>query len=304
MRDKFNCMLCGSISFERKGKIRTNRQILANKVLECSNCSLVYLNDDTHILEYHYEQSLMHDAPLDLTESRIESKIDDLRRLKMLETEIKDKNLLEIGSGNGGFLLLAKHLVKSAAGIEPEKKHHDVFKSENLKIYSSVNDYDNNENNSAGYKVDVVASFHVIEHVKNPLEFLLQMLRFLKLGGKAYLETPNSNDALIKLYDSFAFQDFTYWDNHLVLFNKKSFEYMLKKISGVTFRSIPVQRYGIANHLYWLANGKPGGHKKWNFVENTLMNEQYKELLADVNMNDTLFYEFTKTNSECKVVEK
>jgi len=303
MTDTFNCMLCGSISFERKGKIRTNRQIIANKVLECSNCSLVYLNDDTHISEYHYEQSLMHDTLLDLAESRIETKVDDLRRLVILESEIKDKNLVEIGCGNGGFLTLAKHLVKSATGIEPEKKHHNSFKLEDLRIYSSMNDYANDVSNSNEHKADVVASFHVIEHVKNPLEFLLQMLTLLKTNGKAYVETPNSNDALIKLYDSSAFQDFTYWDNHLVLFSKESFEYMVKKITGVTFRSIPVQRYGIANHLYWLANGKPGGHKKWSFVENTIMNGQYQELLADLNMNDTLFYEFTKISSECKVAE-
>jgi 2-polyprenyl-3-methyl-5-hydroxy-6-metoxy-1,4-benzoquinol methylase len=301
MTDKMNCMLCGSISFERKGKIRTNRKILANKVLECSHCSLVFLNDDTHISEYHYEQSLMHDTVLDLAESRLETKVDDLRRLEMLESEIKDKNLVEIGSGNGGFLTLAKHLVKSAVGVEPEKKHHDNFNSENLKVYSSINEYANSINNSIDHRADVVVSFHVIEHVKNPLDFLLQILSLLKPNGKAFIETPNSNDALIKLYDSSAFQDFTYWDNHLVLFNKKSIEHMVEKISGVSFRSISVQRYGIANHLYWLANGKPGGHKKWNFLDNTLMNKQYQELLADQNMNDTLFYEFTKIYSECKV---
>ena len=303
MTDKLNCMLCGSISFQRKGKIRTNRKILANKVLECSHCSLVFLNDDTHISEHHYEQSLMHDTVLDLAESRLETKVDDLRRLIMLESEIKDKNLVEIGSGNGGFLTLAKHLAKSAVGVEPEKKHHDNFNSENLKVYSSINECANSINNSIEHRADVVASFHVIEHVKNPLEFLLQMLSLLKPNGKAFVETPNSNDALIKLYDSSAFQDFTYWDNHLVLFNKESIEHMVKKISGVTFRSIPVQRYGIANHLYWLANGKPGGHKEWNFLDNTSINKQYQELLADQNMNDTLFYEFTKISSECKVAQ-
>lgn len=296
-------MLCGSISFERRGKIRTNRQINANKVLECSNCSLVFLNDDTHISENHYEQSQMHDKQLDLAESRSETKVDDMRRINLLESEIKNKNLVEVGCGNGGFLTLARQIAKSAVGIEPEIKNHDDFKLEHLSVYSSINAYAKDLNNNTDYKPDIIVSFHVIEHVKNPLEFLLQILSLLKPSGKAYIETPNSNDALIKLYDSAAFQDFTYWDNHLVLFNKESFEHMSKKLSGVTFRSIPVQRYGIANHLYWLANGKPGGHKKWNFLENTLMNKQYQELLADQNMNDTLFYEFTKISSECKVAQ-
>lgn len=301
MTNKVNCMLCGSTPFERKGKIRTNRQILATKVLECSGCSLVYLNNDTHISEFHYQESLMHNAPQDLEESRIETRSEDLRRLKMLESEIKNKNIVEIGCGNGGFLRLAKHLVKSATGIEPDKKHHDIFKSENLNIYTSMREYLNDAHTSNVNSVDIVVSFHVIEHVKDPLNFLLQMLSILKTNGRIYIETPNSNDALIKIYDSSAFQNFTYWDNHLVLFNKKAFEFMLNKITGITFRSIPVQRYGIANHLYWLSNGKPGGHKQWNYLENTQINEQYKELLWSLNMNDTLFYEITKIQFECKV---
>jgi len=303
MTINLNCNLCGSISYARKGKIRAHRKILATKILECSNCSLVFLDDDTHISEFHYEQSLMHNGFFNLEESRIETKVDDLRRFRMLEVEIKDKHLIEIGSGNGGFLLQAKRLTKSVVGIEPEKMYHDTFKSENLRIYSNINDYNNAVSHINVQKFDIVVSFHVIEHIKHPLEFLLQLLELVSSGGKVYLETPNSNDALIKLYDSEAFQNFTYWDNHLVLFNKKSFEYMLGKITGLNFRSIPVQRYGIANHLYWLSKGEPGGHKKWNFVENSLINSQYEKLLADLNMNDTLFYEITKMSPECKVKE-
>ncbi len=51
-----NCKLCGSNSFERLGKIRTNQKILANKILECSKCSFVFLNDDRHISSNHYKE--------------------------------------------------------------------------------------------------------------------------------------------------------------------------------------------------------------------------------------------------------
>jgi SAM-dependent methyltransferase len=241
----------------------------------------------------------MHETPLDLTESRMETKVDDLRRFSMLEFEIKNKKLIEIGSGNGGMLLLEKLRANLVIGIEPDKRFHKHFKAEGLRIYSRINDYTRETDNSNEQKADIVTSFHVIEHVKNPLEFLLEILNLLKQGGKAYVETPNSNDALIKLYDSTAFKDFTYWDNHLQLFNKKSFEFMLKRITEITFRSIPVQRYGIANHLFWLANSKPGGHLKWSYLENIQLNEQYKEVLSDLNMNDTLFYEITKTSQVC-----
>ena len=120
----------------------------------------------------------------------------------------------------------------------------------------------------------------------------------MKLGGKIFIETPNSNDALISLYQSNSFQDFTYWDNHLVLFNNKSFEYLCNKIIGIKYKSIAVQRYNISNHLYWLASGKPGGHKVWNFLNNKVIENQYKNILSELGANDTLFYEITKVEDK------
>ena len=291
-----NCRLCGGESFAREGKIRTTKKIAANKILECLSCSFVFLNDDSHISDFHYEQYLMHDSHLSLEESRSNTKEDDLRRLEILATEIKDKNLLEVGSGNGGFLKLAQDLVNTAQGIEPEKKHHEKFKEESLNIYSSLLSF--RETKAA---IELIVSFHVIEHVKNPIEFLVELLAVLRKNGKIFIETPNSNDALIKLYESPSFKNFTYWDNHLVLFNHKSFEYMLRKIQGIRYKSIPVQRYGIANHLYWLATGKSGGHKLWANLETDLIKSEYRNQLNSLQMNDTLFYEIVKIDEECKV---
>ena len=283
------CKLCGSNTFERLGKIRTNKIILANKILECSTCGFVFLNDDSHISSTHYKESMMHGSKQTLEASRIETYLDDFRRYSMLKSEIAKRDILEVGSGNGAFLKLSKDVAKTVHGIEPEIRHHDIFLIEELNINSF--DYYINQK----FEFDTIFSFHVIEHVSDPFAFLMQLLELLKVNGKVYIETPNSNDALIKLYNSEAFQDFTYWDNHLVLFNNKSFEYMCSKVSNISFKSIPVQRYGIANHLYWLSNRKPGGHKYWSFLENESINIEYKEKLSELFMNDTLFYEITKT---------
>jgi len=296
MSQHSNCRLCGGESFAREGTIRTTKKIAANQILECLNCSFVFLNDDSHISDFHYEQSLMHDSNLSLEESRNNTMEDDLRRFEMLATKVKDKNLLEVGVGNGGFLQLAQISASTAYGVEPEKKQHEKFKQENLNIYSSLNSFKETK-----VAIDVIVSFHVIEHVKNPIEFLVELLVVLRKDGKIFIETPNSNDALMKLYESSSFKNFTYWDNHLVLFNHKSFEYMLGKIQGIRYKSIPVQRYGIANHLYWLAAEKPGGHKHWANLETDLIKSEYKNQLYSLQMNDTLFYEIIKIDSECKV---
>lgn len=294
MSIEINCKLCGSKSFVRKGKIRSDRKIRASKVLECTSCSFVYLNDDTHISKLHYKQSLMHDVPLSLEEWRSQTKFDDIRRLRMLEGEITGVNILEVGCGNASFLKLAKPLAKSIAGVEPETKNHSTFLSEKLNVFSGIKEYRDYSQDKLGLNIDAILAFHVIEHIQDPINFLTELLNLVNINGKVFIETPNSNDALIKLYDSADFQDYTYWDNHLSLFNTKSIEFMLGKFQGIIFKSIPIQRYGLANHLYWLSHGKPGGHFKWHFLDDDLMNTQYRENLFKLGMNDTLFYEITK----------
>jgi hypothetical protein len=44
----------------------------------------------------------------------------------------------------------------------------------------------------------------------------------------------------------------------------------------------------LSNHLYWLANDKPGGHDKWSSLNSEEMKSAYSNLLASLNMTDTL----------------
>jgi hypothetical protein len=48
------------------------------------------------------------------------------------------------------------------------------------------------------------------------------------------------------------------------------------------------QRYPLANHLYWLTSGKPGGHKEWSFLINPELDRSYSNVLKQINRTDTL----------------
>ena len=290
MTEIIKCKLCNCNNFkERNGKIRSNSSIKANKILECLNCSLVFLNDDSHISESFYEESSMDSRANNLEEWRLDTFSDDLRRYDLLKHEIKGSKIIDVGSGNGNFVKLCSNISKEAYGLEIEEKYHKDFQKENLKIFSNRNEIN--------FRLDLVVTFHVIEHVDDPIKFLQSLLNFLKPGGKLYIETPNSNDALLKLYNLTAFKNFIYWDNHLILFNYKSFEYLCNRFSGIKFKSFPVQRYGVSNHLYWLINKKPGGNKIWKFLGNKTINNLYKNFLYKLGMNDTLFYQIVKIDN-------
>jgi 2-polyprenyl-3-methyl-5-hydroxy-6-metoxy-1,4-benzoquinol methylase len=62
-----------------------------------------------------------------------------------------------------------------------------------------------------GKKFHSITAFHVIEHLKNLKEILKNLTERLHEDGEIIIEVPNSDDALLTLYDSNDFQNFTYW---------------------------------------------------------------------------------------------
>ena len=50
-----------------------------------------------------------------------------------------------------------------------------------------------------------------------------------------------------------------------------------------------VQRYPLSNHLNWLANGKPGGHRSsLSLIDNFELKEIYAKTLNGLDATDTL----------------
>lgn len=114
------------------------------------------------------------------------------------------------------------------------------------------------------------------------------MTTLLNQGGEIIIEVPSSEDALLTLYKSDAFSKFTYWSQHLFLFNQHTISDLVKKANLKLNWVQQVQRYGLSNHLYWLSNKLPGGQKKWNFLNSNLLDELYAKQLASVGKSDTI----------------
>lgn len=121
------------------------------------------------------------------------------------------------------------------------------------------------------------------------MEYLQNISRLVKDNqGEIIIEIPNSQDALLSFFETASFADFTYWSPHLFLYNSENIKLLMKK-AGLKINWIKqIQRYSLANHLYWLANGKPGGHIKWNLFNDNELNERYENILSDNNMCDTI----------------
>jgi len=275
-----NCYLCNSEKFtKKKGRVRDNSSL---EILECDNCGLVFLSDFEHISNDHYENSGMHqEKDIDISSWLESCDADDLRRFNFLKDLILEKVLLDFGCGAGGFLKQAKSYAKDAYGLELEKRMFPYYKKNHLKVFSSLA-------NLNDIRFDLITAFHVVEHLKDPISTLKSLSKFLKKGGELIIEVPNSDDALISVYNNRPFQSFTYWSQHLYLFNTKTMKELINK-TGLKLNWIKgVQRYPLSNHLYWLANGMPGGHEKWTFLNNEILNKEYEKTLASINKTDTI----------------
>ena len=117
---------------------------------------------------------------------------------------------------------------------------------------------------------------------------LRQLATRLRGGGRIIIEVPSSADALLTMYESAPFSEFTYWSCHRYLFNAANLPFLAKK-AGLTLEYVShIQRYPLSNHLSWLAKGKPGGHQLWSFLDNEELSRAYEARLASLGRTDTL----------------
>ncbi|MFV0563576.1 class I SAM-dependent methyltransferase [Malaciobacter mytili] len=278
------CTLCNSKNYKkRSGSVRDNKQL---EIFECCECGLVFLSENSHINESFYEESNMHQS-FDFSKWRKETLEDDTRRFSFLKNSLLNKKVLDFGSGNGGFLKLAKEVCKEVTGVELEKAVIPFYIEDKLNIENNLNNIDS--------KFDIITSFHVIEHIKEPLEILEKLKSLLEDNGKLIIEVPNANDALLTIYKSEAFSHFTYWSCHLYLYTSHTLNLLAKK-AGLKVEFIKhIQRYPLSNHLYWLSQNKPGGHQKWgNFLDSSELTKAYENQLASIQATDTIIACFTK----------
>lgn len=256
---------------------REDVSVLRDEVSE-----VIVLSRSDHMSTAYYEDrsekaSLSVDGAEILT-PRLE---DNIRRREEFGGYIRNKRWLDFGCGLGGMLDEMASEAAWAVGLEPNKDRIAVLKSKGHHVVDDLSRVDDGS-------LDVITLFHVMEHLTDPVAVVEQLKWKLRPSGVLLVEVPHARDALITLYECEAFKKFTFWSEHLVLHTRQSLSCVL--MAG-GFRNVEVsgyQRYPLANHLFWLAKNRPGGHEVWMFLDNEEMRSEYEAVLARLDRTDSL----------------
>ena len=216
-----------------------------------------------------------------INEARMKTYDDDIRRFNQLQN-INYNTLLDFGCGNGGLLKLIKEKDdKNIIGIELNNNLVKYLNTENITTFNDI------------HKIPIDISFdcimlnHVLEHLYDPIDILNKIKKKMNGNTLLIIEVPHADDFLITEYNCDKFKKFSFWSEHLILHTEKT---LLKLLNIVGFSKIEImhyQRYNIFNHLHWLSDGKPAGHKKTNFNDDSLVNS-YNNFLIKNKKTDTL----------------
>jgi SAM-dependent methyltransferase len=177
----------------------------------CNNCSFIY-NQQFHLDKVEYGNSYENsqdESPL------FEEHLSKLAKNLIIEKNIKNSTIVEVGCGKGSFL---KKLINFddrkniGVGFDPSFTG-DGLENKNLKFVKFFYDSD-----SADIKADVVVCRHVIEHIPNPVDFLKTVRTALSSSKnpRIFFETPDV-DWILKNH---VLWDFFY--EHCSYFNPKS----------------------------------------------------------------------------------
>ena len=157
----------------------------ANRICRCGHCGYVFDNPRPTLqaIIAFYSQTGKYDPWLREKEDR-----DQLwkRRLKILKRHRSSGSLLDIGTGTGMFLSIAREsftvlgteVSESAVRIAKNKYGLDVKQGQIEDIHFDT-------------RFDVITLFHVLEHVPNPLSTLRRCRELLNSDGILVVAVPN-----------------------------------------------------------------------------------------------------------------
>jgi SAM-dependent methyltransferase len=161
---------------------------------------------------------------------------------------------LDIGCGNGHYLLFLKELGWEPAGFDIANNVAAAVTEAGIPIYTGS--IDGLKAHAGSF--ELITMWHALEHLHDPVEDLRSIYRLLADGGKLLIEVPNSDSIAAKLFRSDWFQ----WDlpRHLSHFTPESLVRLLEIVGFRVNHLTHLHKTTLPDTLrYWFETHKRPG---------------------------------------------
>lgn len=189
--EKRCCLLCGSKEYE----------VLFVKSgfphVKCNVCDLVYVSPILNTEEYSKLWSA-EDSWENVLESAEQINMQALEArysLDVVELYLKNKNgicICDVGCGPGTLLVEAQKRGYYAFGIEPNKRCHKILAGKSIDFIGGFFPL----HEDVGRRFDCVFLLNALEHMRNPVQIVMEAKKLIKPGGFIYVSVP-CIDALV-----------------------------------------------------------------------------------------------------------
>ena len=229
MQKKINCPVCENDDFDEiillkdfpisNIDLATSRtealkaSVYDMNIVMCKKCTHIY---NQIPVQLEYKQTNTTYFTNEIQKHYISSLVNNL----VDKYEIKNKNILEIGSGDGLFLNEISKYNNRCIGFEPS--YNKVVKNKNITI---INDYFDATKN-LDKDIDWIIIRHVMEHFDNPFSFIGGgIMQNINPNTKLLIEVPNVEVTL----NSLRINDFIH--EHISHFSLYSLQYLFKRLN-------------------------------------------------------------------------
>ena len=174
----------------------------------CCKSSSVILERDLSLLTCQRcsHEWLAYPQPIDYSQQKIRNHNNHFLQKKCLERTSfildylpENISVLEIGCAEGFLLrsLMENDRVKVAIGVEPSLDK-ELFDGTNIRIFS---DFDSLSDCTDKIKFNLLCSFHVLEHILNPSDFLYSLRQYADDNASLIIEVPCRSGNRLLDYD-------------------------------------------------------------------------------------------------------
>ncbi len=201
------------------------------------------------------------------------------------ESSVNICTILEIGCGTGYLLHKLKQKGATVIGIEPGGENIPRNRANDIQI---INDYYPSQNIKDEF--DIIIFSNVLEHIKDPKEFLTHVSKQLKANGRIYCSVPNCEIPI------------KYGDISMLI--HEHYNYFVDKTLENTFLNsikckVNIEKSSFGSQLYALINKSEDNSNSYNCLESLeLVALEYINKISRTELLFTNFLLYIKENQK------